>query len=150
MPNTWDVDFGEGVPPGRVPWDTQLDLGVPLMDSQHRELARLINALESMLKDDEGSRELVQALLLELVDRTSEHFRTERDLMQQSRYPTGPQHDEEHERVLDHMARLREAHSARKLELTVQVVRSLWPWLVTHIQGLDRDLARHLRQQASQ
>jgi hemerythrin-like metal-binding protein len=145
MPNGWDVDFGEGVPAARVPWDAQLDLGVPLMDSQHRELARLVNALESVVKDGEGGRELVHALLLELVDRASEHFRTEQDLMRQSRYPTTLEHDEEHERLLGRIARLREAHAGNKLELTVQVVRSLRPWLVTHIQGMDRDLALHLQ-----
>jgi hemerythrin len=124
-------------------WQDAILVGVDSMDAQHQELARLIVALETGLRDDAPEAE-VSRLLLDLIDRTTEHFLDEQDLMRRWRYPDYEAHVEEHNHLLSRISSLGESYAAGRTALTLQVIDSLKPWLVDHIQGLDRALSEYL------
>lgn len=114
------------------------------MDDAHRLQAGLVDALERAICERAGD-EKVQELLLQLVERTSDHFAAEQDLMRASAYPAYKAHVEEHDRLLQHVSMLLASHAAGRRQLTLEVARSLRPWLRGHIEGRDRALAEYLR-----
>lgn len=130
-------------------WRDAIVVGVDSMDEQHRELARLIVALETALRQSAAESEVAR-LLLDLIERTTEHFLDEQDLMRRWRYPDYEAHVEEHNRLLTRISSLGDSYAAGRISLTLEVIDSLKPWLVDHIQGMDRDLGEYLHSHAEE
>lgn len=118
------------------------------MDAGHRLQAELVDELIGAIEKGSDS-EAVQAVLLRLVDETTDHFAAEQELMRASGYPAYEAHVEEHSRLLDRVSRLLTEFAAGRAELTLQTARSLRPWLLDHIQGMDRALASFLLRRRS-
>lgn len=125
-------------------WTHALVAGHPEMDSQHRQLVALANALnEAMLQraDDEVLRKQFAGL----VSYAAMHFTSEERLMAQSAYPAALEHRKEHERLLLDLYRMRGDH-APGVRQVVQALALLHDWLREHIETSDRQLAAFLAQ----
>ncbi len=125
-------------------WNESLQLGVPAMDGAHRLQTELVDGLIEAIHAG-ADAETVQTALLRLVDETTDHFAGEQELMRASGYPAYEAHAEEHSRLLDRISRLLSDFAAGRATLTLQTARSLRPWLIDHVQGMDRALASYLR-----
>lgn len=121
----------------------QLTVGNPTMDEGHQRQIGLVDSLIGAITNDAGDR-VVQDLLLRLVEETSDHFAAEHDLMKGSGFPEYEAHVEEHDRLLQYVSSLLASHAAGKTRLTLEVARSLKPWLTQHIRHRDRALASYL------
>lgn len=114
-----------------VGWDTQMEVGIPLMDLAHRALiAQIAHQLE--LPDQDFN----QGLAL-LVEHLETDFREEEQLMEEIDYPGIAAHREQHARVLATLHGL----ASDDLAAARRAVSLLPLWFQAHLATMDTALA---------
>ena len=129
--------------------DALPQVAVGFMNEDHREEARLLNAVTSALgalKAGKGSRAEVARAWRALDAHTREHFAREERAMAQTGFPPYDVHRGEHELVLSAMdAELRAFEDGGDVaRLARYVERSMPDWLRRHIETMDSVTARFL------
>jgi hemerythrin len=127
----------------KILWTPQLNVGIDVIDNQHRRIVEYINALDDAnLKG--SSREEIERLIHDLVDYTISHFGFEESLQQDANYPFRHAHNKVHElftrRVADFQTRFGNGEDIAK-ELHALLVT----WLVNHIKHDDADYATSIK-----
>jgi diguanylate cyclase (GGDEF)-like protein/hemerythrin-like metal-binding protein len=125
-----------------LPWSDSLSLGVFVIDEQHRELVELINRVAASVRED-GELTAASALMDELARHAELHFRTEEGLMDAYGIAHTERHRQEHRLLLSDLHSLAAGLEATGVMLALQHLK---PWLVRHLDSLDRELAAELRQ----
>ena len=126
-------------------WDESLETGNAIIDSQHRQLISLIDALT----DEPKSANKILRLLNEVMDFTIIHFLSEEELMADVNYPP----DATRTMVDQHKdfkayARLRILEFRQDKSFNIIPFQSfVMNHLKVHEFGLDRQLADWIRQQ---
>ena len=121
-------------------WGAQHELGVAMLDEQHRRINDLLNQVGIGLGNGEPPevlRETVRALL-SCVER---HFAAEEALMDRYALPDRDHHKAEHHQLLAEL-RLVHDHIHEDPQATLRLV--LRNWLIEHIHSADRRLADQL------
>ena len=120
-------------------WSSDLELGHPQIDEQHKNLLLLGEAvIEPLLDTADPHSGLVQ--LQVLIDYAAEHFAFEEEVMRAIGYTELDQHAKFHASLL---TELRSYH--RKLEQgqrtnPARMIGFLADWLMLHINSADRQL----------
>jgi diguanylate cyclase (GGDEF)-like protein/PAS domain S-box-containing protein/hemerythrin-like metal-binding protein len=138
--------FGEQIAPTDEQWirfDQSHLIGIAELDEQHRNLARMVNRLNSEWRKGAAHAELL-SLFDELVTATAEHFETEGGYMAHYAYPEQRRHEKEHALLVDEAVRLRNGLSDGGELLALQTIKD---WLINHILHADSQLARFLVEQ---
>jgi hemerythrin len=127
-------------------WKDSLKIGVPLIDSEHKELCDRIDQLFAACGQGKGKNEIVKTLEF-LEDYTIKHFSDEEKLQRSSSYPKCREHKELHEFFKKKIADLK--NDIVKDGATVAVVSKtnyfLMDWLLNHIQKVDTELANYIK-----
>ena len=129
-----------------VPWDPNLAVGVPLIDEQHRELFRRVNALLALMHRGHSRLE-TEHLLVFLAGYTAQHFKAEERLMERHGFPDQVSHRQAHAAFEQRLEALHAKFAAEgsTCDLSIAVNRMVCGWLREHTSGADVSLARHLR-----
>lgn len=127
-------------PPARVQWSPRYEVGIEVIDGQHRQLLELINRLGDDLSAGRDFDQLVESLKA-LVRYTEHHFATEERLMDEVG-AGAERHRAEHRRLEESLARLTLPLDAEGMS---QGSRFLQDWLFRHIDEVDRPFAAFLR-----
>jgi diguanylate cyclase (GGDEF)-like protein/PAS domain S-box-containing protein/hemerythrin-like metal-binding protein len=138
--------FGEHVSDIDDQWikfDQSHMIGVSELDEQHRNLARMVNKLNSAWRKG-AAHETLLSLFDELVTATAEHFETEGRYMAHYAYPEQRMHEKEHALLVDEAMRLRKGLSDGGELLALQTIKD---WLINHIHHADSRLAQFLLSQ---
>jgi hemerythrin-like metal-binding protein len=124
-------------------WQKELELGNPLIDTQHRMLILLCNKLDIAIQTHE-TQYAVQRVILELKKFTEFHFVSEENLMLEIGYPELEQH------MLIHSELLRQLNDGliqinRHNEQPAELLAFLKQWLVDHVVHEDLKIADHVK-----
>jgi hemerythrin-like metal-binding protein len=123
-----------------IPWLERYEVGVAVIDGQHREMLELVNRLLAGLGEGRERAELVETLR-ELVRATEHNIATEERLMQE--HGLSPAHHADaHTRLLEAIRRFDLRLDADGLAGSASWLRE---WLLGHIEEDDRPLAQMLR-----
>lgn len=127
-------------------WDSQFETGLPELDRQHRHLVDLVNSLAKMLSTETGPIEdALLSIFDELADYVTFHFGYEEMLMSTvAASASDKAHKQAHE---DFKARLEESRhevATAPFEVTGHLLTFLSRWLMFHIIGTDRRLAKKI------
>ena len=127
-------------------WDESLEIGHALIDAQHREPFRQVDALLLAFRSGRSVGELGD-LLAFLGDYVITHFRTEEALMEERAYPGRAAHLAQHAGFISELAGLREEHQREgpSALVVVRVNARVTRWLFEHIARSDRKLGKFLR-----
>jgi len=131
--------------PVRVQWGPRYEVGIEVIDGQHRHLLELINRLQDALCAGSEIEQLVESLR-ELVRYTEHHFATEERLMDEVG-ASAERHRGEHQHLLEGLMRF-----TVRLD-TASVSESshfLQDWLFRHIDEVDRPFGALLRSRGQQ
>lgn len=121
-------------------WEPRYEVGVAVIDGQHREMVDIANRLLAGLHAGADHDELVETLR-ELVRATEHNIATEERLMQENGLSPA-HHAEEHARLLEAIRRFDLRLDAGGLETSARWLRE---WLLGHIDEDDRPFAEQLR-----
>ncbi|MCL5020106.1 MAG: bacteriohemerythrin [Bacteroidetes bacterium] len=123
-----------------IKWTEDLSVGVAELDSQHKSLIDLANALYDSINNG-NDREILGKALDRLLDYIAFHFGSEESLFQKYGFPYERTHKREHDqfswRVLDMRGRWN-----RGEDLQISEVQDfLSDWIQNHILHSDKEYA---------
>lgn len=129
-----------GTMPARVQWGPRYEVGIEVMDGQHRHLLELINRLQDALSAGSELEELVESLR-ELVRYTEHHFATEERLMDEVG-ASAERHRGEHRHLLEGLMRFTVKLDSASVSESSHFLQD---WLFRHIDEVDRPFGALLR-----
>ena len=118
-----------------ISWTSEMLLGLSEIDDQHVAIVRKLNQTNDSLLAGKARSALVREwhALLEML---REHFAAEERLMRQENCPSYERHKCEH----DYLLRM-----AGRVPLSPAATSLIREWLITHLNGSDRQMASELR-----
>ncbi len=129
-------------------WTEDLYTGNSLIDGDHRELIRLVNALFEAMESSLDSARMGLAMNA-LVAYAGEHFGREEAEMERIQYVASLAHQAEHTKLLHQLAELAQRLGAGGRLNIPAVSDFLSAWLRDHILTADIKLAAALKRQRS-
>jgi len=120
-------------------WNTKYALGIPVVDTQHRQLFRLSNELDAELQA--GIRpEEIDAMLVHMGEYAARHFAMEEKYMAESNYPGLAEQQTAHQAFTNRFAEIYDEFREKGLrrEIVDTLHRELTEWVREHVTGLDQ------------
>lgn len=124
-------------------WTPALEIGVPLIDGQHRELLDMANRLMDAVDSGQGlsATELAATSLARYI---STHFRDEEAYMESVGYPKFQMHKNAHTSLLDLVIHYLDMLRENQAMTRADVGEFLGTWVVGHIINFDLKLKDHV------
>jgi hemerythrin len=129
-----------------IVWTPRLTVNVDLIDDQHKELYSRMNRLIQAVLSGSGKDE-VERMLSFLAEYTVFHFSEEERYMQRYRFPGYDTHRRAHVTLVEQVQNMGEQVRADgySSELVTSVVTQLGDWISHHIQKMDMEMGRYLK-----
>lgn len=127
-----------------VSWDSSYDVGIDMVDKQHRHLIELTNSLyNACLGEKIELEEKFKDVMKELVEYVMVHFKDEENIMRKINYPKFKEHKQKHEEFVREILSAVNNYREGKQFVPNSFVRFLRDWLFNHILINDKELARY-------
>lgn len=126
-----------------IVWTTDLEIGHPEIDTDHRSVVRLLHQLQEASSRADPAE--VRTLLKALAALLREHFIREEQLMLDIHYEHAARHQKEHLHLFEEVRAQIEDFNDGTVSAGV-IVDFLGRWLMDHIAYSDRQLAAALLQ----
>lgn len=125
-----------------MPWDASYELGIPVVDHQHRHLVFLCNKFRTELVNHSSSgnggwQSALVKVLKETAQYTKTHFATEEKLMQASGYPNFEYHRRCHQEFVETVTTILGSFQSATRETAFEFASYLKEWILTHIAYED-------------
>lgn len=117
-------------------WSKQYLIGNDLIDSEHEELFRLINAFHDHWAENRDRQDIAK-VLNQLIVYAEMHFRHEETIMETAGYPKLVEHQEIHESLVDTIFELHKSYMEESLRLEMDTMKFVRSWLIDHILEND-------------
>ncbi len=128
-------------------WNSALNTGIDVIDSQHKRIVSYINALEEARIAKDRTR--VGHIIEQLVDYTQSHFGFEESLMEEAGYRFLKPHQKVHELFIRRVNGFT-VRAAKGEDITEELHTMLSTWLLNHIAHEDRDYAASVKKMADE
>ena len=123
-------------------WTWDLELGIPVIDTQHKRITEFINDLDNACQT--GNIDETNHVMEGLLNYTITHFEFEESLQEKAGYPFLKAHRRIHEIFMKKIAELR-ARANSGENVAPELLNLLNGWLVSHIKGEDRDYVESVK-----
>lgn len=118
----------------RIIWTSDLEIGIPEIDQQHKQLVDYINELHDSRRN--ADRKKIAEVIDKTIEYTSLHFGFEETMLADAKYPLLRPHKKVHDlfvkRIADLSARFKSGE-----EVGEELQNLLGRWLVGHIKHDD-------------
>jgi len=125
-------------------WNDRFSVGVPSLDSQHRQLVEMVNELHAALSAGRG-----EPVIRELLDRLGRyvaiHLESEERMLRAYAYPDFAAHKAQHE---EYFARVRELQSRAgqgHVAMMISLLDFFKDWWTHHILYADKAYSDYLK-----
>ncbi len=129
--------------PDLMAWSARLETSIETIDTQHRELVRLVNLLHKAMRLQKGAAE-VGGILNDLAQYTVNHFNYEEELFDKYNYPETAQHKKIHAKLVNQVIDFKKEFESGKATVTMDLMDFLKDWLRNHIMKTDMAYAPFL------
>lgn len=123
-------------------WSDSLKTGLADVDKQHKELINRVNTLLEASREGKGKEEVDKTIDF-LTDYVVTHFQTEEEYMEKYSYPDYEEHKRIHKDFVQNFKELIKKKDSLSFQVKLQV--QVGEWLINHINGVDKKMARYLR-----
>ena len=113
-------------------WSPQYSIGNEVIDAEHEELFRLVNAFHDHWQEKRDQQSIAQ-LLNQLVVYAEMHFQHEEVIMLDAGFPRLVEHQQVHESMVDSIFSLRQSFEQHHNHLEMNTMKFVKTWLVEHI-----------------
>lgn len=128
-----------------IVWNKDLDIGIDLIDSQHRKIADFINELELVATAPENvvaatKKEFthIDDVLNKCLEYTQSHFTLEEHLQSEAGYEYAAPHKKIHDEFIRHVHEFRTRYDLDD-DIGEELHHFLTRWLLQHIKNDDTD-----------
>ena len=127
-------------------WKDQYELGVPVIDAQHKELFRRVDSFLQVLRSENSWDEKIPEIneTLEFMKNyVVEHFRDEEEYQRSIDYPGYDAHKQLHADMVKYVLEVSRQYeqSNKNEELMQQFGGRLLAWLINHVAAEDQRIA---------
>ncbi|MBI3754488.1 MAG: hemerythrin family protein [Deltaproteobacteria bacterium] len=131
-----------------IEWNNDLCVGVDVIDNQHKELLRRINALLDACSQGKGKDEVGRVIKF-LEDYITVHFNAEEAIQKKNGYPDYETHKGLHDEFRKNFSELKKRfeNEVVGLYLVLLTNRTVVDWLINHIGRIDKALGSFLKKQ---
>lgn len=127
-----------------ISWKRSFNLGIQVIDDQHKKLIDIINELYEAQKLG-TSQLIINEVISKLEEYTKYHFDMEEEMQHANKYPEISNHKKEHQEFIDKLTLLKRDARNNNLLLSLKTVDYLKDWTINHILGSDKDFGDYLR-----
>lgn len=128
-----------------ITWKTKYDLGIDIIDAEHKKLMQIINNLnDSMINKD--ARENILSVLDDLVSYTELHFKREEEYFDEFLYVNRNQHKRQHKALIKQIVDFRAKADQNTIGMPIEVMSFLKTWLTGHIMSEDKKYIPELKE----
>lgn len=127
-----------------VEWDSSWDLGIPLVDAQHRKLVGMIRTLQEGMRRPDRDPQTLLVILFQMLDYAITHFSDEEHIFLGHGWAGEASHLSEHEIFLQRARTLLATFGTDSETLQQETLTWLLQWLQHHIVRSDRAFADYL------
>lgn len=127
-----------------MPWSSELEVGIELIDEQHRWLVDKTNQLYDRLASAEPDSGEVGEVLEGLMDYTMNHFIAEEEIFHRLGYPETEAHKAQHDKFTAQIMDLLQRHDSGERS-GGETLDLLADWLVHHILKVDKAYVEFFR-----
>lgn len=127
----------------QIEWTRELEIGIGVIDGQHRRIVDYINALEAI--EGDGAHRTVARVIDDLIDYTYSHFAFEEALMEEAGYEYLSIHQQTHRAFIDRVNELKQRFDNGD-DVAADVADLLRTWLISHIKSDDSSYAGIVRE----
>jgi hemerythrin len=128
----------------QIEWTSDLEIGIAVIDGQHRRIVDYINTLDAI--EGDGETRTVARVMDELVDYTYSHFAFEEALMEEAGYAYLSVHQGTHRAFIGRVNELKRRFDNGE-NVAADVAELLRTWLISHIMSDDNSYAPIVREQ---
>jgi len=125
-----------------IVWSDTNNIGIPIIDEQHRGIISTINSLHYFIQTGHGD-EIIKPTMIMLEQYVDIHFRTEEALMTEASYPDLEEHIVLHKELVEKTKKL--SIDANRIKDSGMVLKFLKEWWLGHINKEDRRYTPFLR-----
>jgi hemerythrin len=123
-------------------WNEDNNLGIPIIDEQHKGLVSNINSFHYFIKEDKGL-DILRPIVSALVHYIDVHFRTEEPLMYTAGYPDVDQHIRLHRLLTERTKKIaQESLNKGNAQVALDFLKDWW---LNHINQEDRKYASYVK-----
>lgn len=126
-----------------IKWDPSLELGVGLVDGQHRRLVELLNELSRAVEGG-FAEDRTAGVLDQLIEYAIYHFNDEEALMRRVDHPEIARHQGEHQIFRDKLEDLTFRLDMEDADVSAEALAFLRDWFVNHVKGSDMRIKESL------
>jgi hemerythrin-like metal-binding protein len=128
-----------------IAWTNHLNVGIKLLDNDHKKLVILLNNLHDGLITGIPKPDL-ESTFVRLVEYTRIHHANEEKFLAEAGYHSSEMHKQEHDKMLDQLLELQTRFlGCAQLGVEMEILHQLRMWLFKHIQDSDQKFAAHLK-----
>lgn len=129
-----------------ISWTMDLEVGVTLIDDQHKQFFKAANALAEAMFEGR-SKEQVGKTLDFFLEYAQIHFRDEENLMINNGYPEYPNQKRAHEAFVKQIITLQERYQAGESTsaLSIELLNGACEWLRNHIRLMDKPMGQNMQ-----
>lgn len=127
-------------------WKEDLSVGVNLIDSEHKELIKAVNALFDACMQGKGRAKIAETVKF-VEDYTVKHFADEEAIQKKYNYPGYPMHQKLHQAFVNDLLTYRKRLEAEgpTVNLVATFNTFVSSWLIKHISIEDKKIGIHIR-----
>lgn len=118
-------------------WSSELSVNISEIDTQHKKLLDLINALHAAMGSGKG-KDILEDIFSELITYTKTHFSFEENLMMKHNYSDITSHKIAHKQLTEKVMGFYNEYKSGKIGLPVLLFSFLKDWLIGHISRSDK------------
>lgn len=123
----------------QIDWTDVLDIGLPTIDEQHKELIGLSNSLIQAMINGMGS-DVLEETVAELCEYTRSHFADEEAYMAEIDYPGLAEQKAAHAKLAAEVDQLKQRIVAGEQMSPNDMLDFINNWIVTHIMEMDSQI----------
>ena len=118
----------------QIEWTEELEIGIGVIDGQHRRIVDYINTLDDVSRIPD--REVVGKVVGDLIDYTYSHFAFEEALMEEAGYEYLSIHQNTHNSFCERIDQFRKRFDDGE-DIAESLAELLRTWLINHIMSDD-------------
>lgn len=126
-----------------IEWNHELEIGIQVIDGQHRRIVDYINDLHEAEKS--ADKDVIDRVFMDLIDYTYSHFAFEESLMDEAGYDALSIHKNTHLAFRERVDALKARHENGE-PVAGELTELLQTWLLRHIMNDDTTYAPMVKQ----
>jgi len=131
--------------PSKIQWKEEYSVGITHIDQDHKKLISLLNQF-TVAYDHAMSEDFEKNALEELIDYTQYHFEREEKLMSDNDYPDFEAHKAKHQEMIEQVGKFVDLYNEKGHDALQDISEYLTVWLISHINGTDKEYSQYLNE----